>query len=420
MNVFQNLAHWFTTPQTSGDVNRTNFINVQIDAIGVGFASAASPFLPVFLTRLGASTFEIGLLTSMPAVTGMLLSIPLGQFLQSRKKIIPWFSLARLLVLSSYALTGLIIFILKGPSAITGILAIWAVATLFQTFLSISFSVVMSTVAGPKGRYELMTRRWSILSLTTAITVIAAGQILDHVAFPYNYQIVFIFSSIGGLISYYFSSHLILPDIHVAQAAAHGLRERVGGYFHLLTSQKPFVTFTLKRFVFLTGTTLAAPLFPVYFVRQLNAPDSWIANINTAQTAILILGYFFWTNQTRTRGSRIVLLATTFGISFYPILTGMTHSYYLLPLYAGLAGIFQAGINLVFFDELMKTFPAEYSATFVAASQSLQYLSSIIAPFLGTYLADQIGFSLAFYISGGISLLGFLLFAIERKPLQKA
>ena len=120
MNVFQRVGHWFTTPQTSGDVNRTNFINVQIDAIGVGFASAASPFLPVFLTRLGASTFEIGLLTSMPAVTGMLLSIPLGQFLQSRKKIIPWFSLARLLVLSSYALTGLIIFILKGPSAITG------------------------------------------------------------------------------------------------------------------------------------------------------------------------------------------------------------------------------------------------------------------------------------------------------------
>jgi MFS family permease len=415
MNVFKRIGHWFTTPQTSGDVNRQNFINVQIDAIGVGFASAASPFLPVFLTRLGATNLEIGLLTSMPAVTGLLLSIPIGQFLQSRRKIIPWFSLARLLVLSCYALTGLIIYLLKGHDSVPAILAIWGFATIPQTLLAISFSVVMSTVAGPQGRYELMTRRWSILGLTTAVTVIGAGQILDRVAFPLNYQIVFLLSSLGGLVSYYFSSHLNLPEIIIPPALKHNVREQVSDYIHLLTSQKPFVSFTVKRFVFLTGTTLAAPLFPIYFVRQLNAPDSWIANINTAQTAILILGYFFWTRQTRLHGSRLVLLATTFGISFYPILTGMTHSYYPIPVYAGMAGIFQAGLNLVFFDELMKTFPAEYSATFVAAAQSLQYLSSILAPFLGTYLADQIGISSAFYISGAVSLIGFALFALEKK-----
>lgn len=417
MNVFKRIVYWFTTPQTSGDVNRQNFINVQIDAIGVGFASAASPFLPVFLTRLDASIFEIGLLTSMPAVTGLLLSIPIGQFLQSRRKIIPWFSLARLLVLSSYALTGLIIFLLQGHKAVPMILAIWAMATIPQTLLSISFSVVMSTVAGPQGRYELMTRRWSILGLTSAVTVILAGQILDRVVFPANYQIVFLLSSLGGLVSYYFSSHLNLPNIILPPAPKNNVLKRVGDYFHMLTSQKPFISFTLKRFVFLTGTTLAAPLFPIYFVRQLNAPDSWIANINTAQTAILILGYFFWTRQTRMHGSRLVLLATTFGISFYPILTGMTNSYYPIPIYAGMAGIFQAGLNLVFFDELMKTFPAEYSATFVAAAQSLQYLSSIIAPFLGTYLADNIGFAQAFYISGAVSLIGFVLFAFEKKRI---
>ena len=66
MNVISRISHWFTTPQTSGEVNRTNFINVQIDAIGVGFASAASPFLPVFLTRMNASVFEVGLLPTPP------------------------------------------------------------------------------------------------------------------------------------------------------------------------------------------------------------------------------------------------------------------------------------------------------------------------------------------------------------------
>ncbi len=61
-------------PPDATPVQKKNFINVQIDAIGVGLANAAAPFLPVFLTRLGASSFEVGLLTSMPALTGLLLA----------------------------------------------------------------------------------------------------------------------------------------------------------------------------------------------------------------------------------------------------------------------------------------------------------------------------------------------------------
>ena len=58
---------------------------------------------------------------------------------------------------------------------------------------------------------------------------------------------------------------------------------------------------------------------------------------------------------------------------------------------AGLAGIFQAGLDLVFFDELMKTVPIEHSAHFVSIAQSLQYLSSFVAPLIGTTLASLIG-----------------------------
>jgi MFS family permease len=79
-------------------------------------------------------------------------------------------------------------------------------------------------------------------------------------------------------------------------------------------------------------------------------------------------------------------------------------------LFAGIAGLFQAGLDLVFFDELMKTVPAEYSATFVSLSQSMQYLSMIMAPLLGTWLADYIGLGGALWLSAGLRLLGFLLF----------
>ncbi len=413
-----NFVRWFTTPQSSPEIKRRNFINVQIDAVGVGLANAAAPFLPVFMTRLGASNTEVGLLTTMPAITGLLLAIPLGRFLQKKTNIVPWFSTARLTVLMSYALTGLVAFVAPKNSLVTFILLIWALATLPQTLLSITFSVVMNTVAGPAGRFELMSRRWSILGVTTAVMVFIIGQVLDKMKFPISFQVVFIGLSLGGLISYYFSSKIDLPElVPPEQPESHSIRQAVTGYLELIRKERPFVSFVSKRFVYTIGTSMAIPLFPLFFVNHLNASNSWIAAINTSQTAILILGYFIWTHASRRRGTRTVLLFSTLGLGVYPIITALTNQVWPIVIYAGIAGIFQAGLNLVFFDELMKTCPVELSATFVSVSQSADYLATIFAPLLGTFLADQIGLPAALMVAGGFRLIGFGLFAVRNPRL---
>ena len=79
------------TPITEEEVEtqKRNFRYVQIDAVGVSISNVASPFLPVFLTRLGASNFQVGLLSSMPGATGLLLALFVGRFLQTRRNIVP-------------------------------------------------------------------------------------------------------------------------------------------------------------------------------------------------------------------------------------------------------------------------------------------------------------------------------------------
>lgn len=421
--VYTSFIRWLTVPQSAPEMNPVNFRNVQIDAVGVGLASTASPFLQVFIRLMGASTLQVSMLTTMPAVTGLLLALPLGRFLQTRKNIVPWFSAARLAVLSCYALTGLIAFILPEKLTILGVLGIWALATVPQTVLSIAFSVVMNSVAGPAGRYELMTHRWSILGFTNAITALLAGQFLEglpflKIPFPLNYQLMFITLSVGGIISYYFSSRIILPDNPpIFEQAKHSIRERVKSYLDMITSEKPFVSFVSKRFVFLTGTSMVMPLFQIYYL-SLGATEFWIALINIAANITVIMGYFFWMGQTRRRGSRMVLLSTTLGVSIYPILVGLTTNVWPMAFYAAMAGIFNAGLNLVLFDELMKRVPFDYSATFVAAAQGLQYLSAIFAPLLATWISDTFGFNAALIVGGLVSLVGFGLFLQEtlRKP----
>ncbi len=418
LRLFRSLR-WSAAPSGASPTQRRNFLNVQVDAVGIGLASAAAPFLPVFLTRMGASNTEVGLLTAMPAFTGLLFAIFVGRFLQRRRKIVPWFSAARFLVVSSYALTGIVPFLVPQEYAVRAVLLIWALASVPQVVVNVAFSVVMNAVAGPKHRYDLMSRRWSILGLTTAVTVAAVGQILDRLGFPFNYQVVFMGLSLGGLISFYFSSHISLPEsepppLIEGQSPA----QRLKGYFDLIRGEPAFVSFTAKRFVFLAGTALAVPLFPLYYVREVNASDAWIGIISTTQAGIMLIGYMLWMRQSKRRGSRFVMLATTLGLSLHPALTALTHSVEWIVLYAGLAGIFQAGLDLVLFDELMRTVPPKYSATFVSLAQSMQNLSSVLAPIIGTLIATYIGLSGALIVSALLRLCGFALFAWSAQMRQ--
>lgn len=409
---------WQIGPDKRASTRARNFFNVQMDAIGVGIAAAASPFLPVFLARLGATSFQVGLLTAMPAMTGFFLSVAAGRFLQSRRNIVPWFAGARFLRLSSYALAGVVSFLVPQEYIVPAVLCLWAAATIPHTVVGISFSVVMNAVAGPRGRYELLSRRWSIMGLTTAITAAMAGQVLDRLRFPANYQLVFVGLSLGSLMSYYYSSRIQLPEVEAEpRVGGLSLGPRVKDSFHLIRRERTFLSFAGKQSVYILGVTLAVPLLPLYYVRVVRTSDAWIGVIQTAQTIVMLVGYYVWTRQSRARGSRFVLLCTTLGLALYPALVATTRRVEWIALCAGLAGIFQAGLDLVFFDELMKTIPPRHSATFVSVASSIKHFARMVGPLLGTLLADRIGIGGALVVSAVLRLIGFGLFALpSRQP----
>ena len=397
----------------NNEITKRNFRYVMIDGAGVSIANAAQPFLPVLLTRLGATNFQVGLLTSMPGVTGLVLAILVGRFLQSRREIVPWYSLARLLVIACYTLTGIVVFTISGQYAIAAILVIWGLATLPQTGLAVAFSVVMNAVAGPEGRYALLSRRWAVFGLTGVAVTFLITRVIDLVAFPINYGLMFMGLSLGGLVSFYFSRKIKLaPQTPPAPVPSSSVLDSARNYFSLILSEPAFRSFAIKKFVYISAVSLSMPILPLFFVREVHASDSQIGTINMTMTLVMLVGYFLWPWTSRKYGGRFVLLATTLGMAFYPALTAATPRVELIILYAGIAGLFQSGLDLVFFDELMKTVPPEYSATFVSFSQSLQYVSAIIAPTVGTWLADIIGLGGALWVSAGLRIFGFLLFLI--------
>lgn len=402
------LAARLTRPLSVED---RNVRNVMMDGIGVGIASGIGSFLSVFLVRLGASSFQVGLLTAMPALTGMLFVVAVSRFLERQRNIVPWYSRARFLVLSSYFLSGVVPFFFRDNAPIV-IIGIWALATIPQTIVNVAFTVVMGKVAGPNRRFFLMSRRWSVLGFTNAIVVALVGQFLDRYSFPINYQVAFLASCAGGLLSLAFSSRITIPDRDPEADDDEGQNawQRFRHQLSVIRQNEQFSRFLLSQFVFRMGMSMVLPLFPLYWVRQLHASDAAIGLINTVQGAVLLVAYFIWSRLARRWGGRAVLLATSGGLFFHPFLTALTPSVEPLIVYAAFAGFVAAGIDLVLFDLALATCPPTHQTTYVGIYQMTNNMGVFFGPLLGTVLADTLGIVPALLFGAGLRLAGFLLY----------
>lgn len=392
-------------------VQQRNIRNAMIDGVGVGLVNGVATFLAIFLVRLNASSFLVGLLTSLPALAGMLLALPIGRLLERQRNIVPWYSGSRVLIFAAYAIMGIAPFFVPQEALPITIILIWAVSTVPQIILNVAFTVVMGAIAGPDRRYYLMSRRWSLLGASTAISVAVCGWLLDRFAFPLNYQIVFIGSFFAGLLSFAFSSRIELTNTEQAEEPqAQGWRDRVAEGVTALRENRLYSQFVLSQFVFRFGMGVGLPLFPIFWVRELHAPDTWIGIINTVSSAVLLIAYFIWAGLTRRRGAGIVLRICVFGIACYPLITSLTTSILPLPVYAGFAGLFNAGIDLVLFDILLGTAPKRRTPSYVALYQLTTYVATFFGPLVGTTLGDAIGYTPALITASLIRFAGLGLF----------
>src|SRR5437773_459308 len=89
-------------------------------------------------------------------------------------------------------------------------------------FRESALNVVMNATAGTRGRFELMSRRWSIMGFATAVSLAVVGNVLGRIGFPLNYQLVFFGFSLTGLWAYTYGSKIQVPDHPPAARGAAG------------------------------------------------------------------------------------------------------------------------------------------------------------------------------------------------------
>ena len=398
--------------QPSTSTRARNWTLVQVDAVFVGIVTASGTYLPVFLLRLGASANDVGLLTALPALTAFALAIPFGRWLQGRRNIVPWYSRMRLLAWLSYALIAAIAAVLPREQAIPAILAIWGLASLPSTAGLVVFPIVMDGAAGRDGRFDLLGRRWAIAGTSTAIAVALAGQFLNAVPFPANFELLFVLVSIAGLGSYLQSSQIVIPEtVPVAGPAEAPIGVRLRSLWSLVLANRPFIRFELRSLVYTASIGLALPVLPLFYVHEVTAPDAWIGVIGSAQSAGGVLGYVLARQLARRRGAAMTLLPSMLAAALAPALLsviGWLPAVAAISFVFGLAG---ASVQLALFDQFMRRLPSELAVTFSSVDQSVQNLALVVAPNIGGLLSVVIGIRATLLVVALVGAVAFALFA---------
>jgi hypothetical protein len=84
---------------------------------------------------------------------------------------------------------------------------------------------------------------------------------------------------------------------------------------------------------------------------------------------------------------------------------------FVVAVLATVASFFAAGVDLILFDELMRTVPRQYGVTFASIDTTLVNMMTIVMPLVGAAISSLFGIEIALRVAAILSLCGLVLFA---------
>lgn len=392
---------------------------LEIEVFWAAFLSAAAAFNSAYALRLGATNAQIGLLSSIPALITLVITIPAGQFLNRRARRMPWVIWSLALARLGYLMVALIPF-LNRPDA--GTLVVWTLIGLSApaAFFGVGWNSMLADVVPEAKRARLFAVRNIVLAFVVTAGTFIAGRWLGMARFPLNYQVVYLVGFFGSVLSTIYIMQMRVPDSPVTAVSTASLSPRalwLGGR-EAFRQQPDFTRIVINTLAHGIGLWMVGPVYVLYYVRQLGASDGWIGTNAMVANLTPIIGYYFWQRVIAQRGEKWVLRLTISLIGLYPVLVGLTPNLTIILLWTALQGLIAPGINLGHFPLLLKICPAESRPLYIGIYTTIMNLGAFVMPLVGVALTGWVGYAPVLVAGGVLCLLGSSLF--RWRPLQTA
>jgi MFS family permease len=425
------------TPSPTTSAQRATFHNLYWDVFWFGvFQGSAIAFLSVFAARLGADTFQVSILSSGPAVINLLASLPAGRWLEGRSAVRVAF-LTSLWQRAGYLLLIPLPWVLSGPPAAWAVSGIIVATAIPGTLLAIAFNAMFADVVPPEWRAHVVGRRNALLAISSTLTSLACGQLLDRLAFPLDYQVVFTLGAVGAALSSFYLGRLRAPrdlpprvgrllEDHArpggllrfgdAIRQSVGLRflTRAGGRAMLRPDllRGPFGLLLAAYLVFYIFQYLSIPLMPVFWVNDLGISDGVISVGNAIFYGTMLAASLSLRRLSARLGNRGVLVAGTWLYGLYPLLNGLATDATLFYVASLVGGAVWGVVNGGLVNRLMERVPEDDRPAHMAFHNLALNIGILAGSLLGPALGTWLGLRPALIVSAGLRLLGALMLAL--------
>jgi MFS family permease len=415
---------------------QANFSHLYADIVGFGVLSGATlAFLAVYLTRLGAGSFELGLLNAGPAVVNLMFSLPFGNWLQGRPLTRAAFWGA-VLQRMGYTLMVPLPWLLVAGGQMWAVIVITLVMAIPGTVLAISFNSLFASVVPPEWRADIVGRRNAAAAIATMLTTLIAGYLLDHIAFPFNYGVVFAIGAAGAAFSSYHVGRLSYPaaspairdtgggPARRARSARRWLRLALGTFMAQIRRIRPgrggsglrvdllrgpFGPFMFAYLAFYIFQYTGLPIFPQQMVRGLNLTDGQISlGTSLFYLAMLIVSLNLSWISARF-GHRRVLAGGALVFSIYPLLLSVAAGPTLYYVDSLLGGGVWAMLSAGLINRLMERVPDDDRSPYMAIHNLALNLGILGGSLAASGLVAGLGLNGSLLATAGLRFLAGLL-----------
>ncbi len=415
----------FSSPSNQLRAN-LGHLYLEITWFGVTSGTTAS-FLAIYATRLGASNLQIGLLTAGPAIVNLLISLPVGRWLEGHPLVRASFWSA------FYQRIGMMLFIIM-PWLLAEAAQTWGIVGLMMLIsapaavLMIAFNALFAEVVPPQMRGDVVGKRNALTAVTAMVALLVSGQILDRVHYPYNYQIVFTIGAIGAMMSAYHLGKIRSENepalqlswtskriVQLKESLQHKLlwkqASRQNGHplLRLDVLRGPFGLFMITYLAFYTFQYVSLSIGPLYFVRTLNLRDSAISLGNALFNLIMMMTSLYAGRLALRFNNRRLLVVSGMLFGLYPLLMGMAREPKLFWGASAVGGIVWAVLNVGMVNRLMERIPADDRPAYMAIHNMVLNLGILTGSLMGPLISDGLGLRAAMFAGAGLRTLAGLL-----------
>lgn len=382
---------------------RNNYIHMVADIAWFGLAlSATDRFLSMFAIHLNASALELGMMAALP---GLMLFISTafagwwrGRFPNSLKAmLLPSFGFRLVFLLPAFAP-----FFPEQWRVPWLILAV-ALPAIPQGIAGVVFVVLMRETVPDRVLTRLWSQRLVALNITVAISTLGFGLMLERVAFPYGYQIMFLMAFGFVMLSMW---HVLrckvlyplptMPARRIAQTSSQALWRSsnfIPVIFIVLVTHVAF--FSVRAMI------------PLHLVEELGAAEGFIAWFGLAELFGGTLGAAYADKIMRRIGARMLIVWTMAATALATAIIALAPSLTFTLVGGVINGAAWTAASIGIFGYFLHRTGAADMQRGTILYQQVISVGLFVGPLIGSTMADSgIPLISVLLIGAGLRLLG--------------